>query len=324
MHLLTILSLVCVLFCTANGLLTNHTASQNGPQPTSRQLSSRQFFSSSLSSSSNGTSSSSQRLSSSQQRSTGSIAVETDEPFLSTGKDTSKHAIHQIPSGPLNTTKLAFKGNLSSSLNMTLREDTAAQKLLYNVWTVDSTDLDGNQAIWNYLRSLGVNEFDINVLGPPPGLNDVDAFQLELSMDHYKNLIADVSTCGLVSHQVDYSLYVKSKQLKNLDSVAQTCVTGCEPISKFIEEPPVKTSNFSKRDNTVIFGRPWDLAYLSQPKISAEGVGASMAAINGRYAYDKSSAEGVTIYMVDTVRLSFFTDKSLADECFRALIRITR
>ena len=71
------------------------------------------------------------------------------------------------------------------------------------------------------------------------------------------------------------------------------------------------------------FQRPWDLAYLSQPKMSAEGVGASMADINGRYAYDLTSADGVTIYMVDTVRLSFLTAKSLADAYFRVRTRIT-
>ena len=67
------------------------------------------------------------------------------------------------------------------------------------------------------------------------------------------------------------------------------------------------------------FQRPWDLAYLSQPKTSAEGVGASMADINGRYAYDQTSAEGVTIYMVDTVRLSLPTAQSLADGPLRVL-----
>lgn len=317
MHLLTILPLVCVFFCTANGLLTTHTASQNGPQPTSRQSSSSQFFSS------NGTSPSSQRLPSSQQRSTGSVAVETDEPFLSTGKDTPKHEIQQNSSGPLNTTKLAFKGNPSSSSNTTLQEDTAAQKFTYNVWTVDSTDSDGNEAIWNYLRSsLGVDGFDIKVIGPSLDLSDVDAFRLELSMDQYKKLNAGVSTCGLISRQVDHSLYMKSKQLRNLDFVAQSCVTGCGPISNFIEEPPVEASGFSKRDETQFY-RPWDLAYLSQPKVFAEGVGASLQDINGRYAYDETSAKNVTIYLLDTVRLSFHDAKSIADECFRAPIRTT-
>ena len=45
-------------------------------------------------------------------------------------------------------------------------------------------------------------------------------------------------------------------------------------------------------------------AYLSQPKMQLEGIGASLAQIDGRYYYDASSAEAVTIYMVDTVRLS--------------------
>ena len=323
MHLLTILPLVCVFFCTANCLLTTHTAFQTGLQPTSRQSSSSQVFSSRQSSSSNRTSSSSQRLSSSQQRSTGSVAVETNEPFLRTGKDTSKYAIHQNSSAPLNTTKFAFKGNSSSPINTTIREDTTAQYLTYNVWTIDSTDGNGNRAIWNYLVSLGVDGSDINVLGLPPGLNDTDAFQLKLSVDQYRSLNASVSTCGLVSRQVEYSLYVKSKKLGNLDFVAQACVTGCEPIFNFIEEPPVETSGLSKRDFTMQFQRPWDQAYLSQPKTSAEGVGASMADINGRYAYDVSSAEGVTIYMVDSVSLSFLTARSLADECFRVLLRTT-
>lgn len=70
-------------------------------------------------------------------------------------------------------------------------------------------------------------------------------------------------------------------------------------------------------------GRPWDMAYISQPKMTPEGIGASMIDINGRYAYDQSSATGVTIYMVDSVRTSFPTAKSLADECSRALTRTT-
>ena len=218
MHLLTILPLVCVFFCTANNLLTTHTASQTSPQPTSRQSSRSQVFSSSQSFLSNRTSSSSQRLSTSQKRSTGSVAVETNEPFLRTWKNTSKLAVHKNSSAPLNATsslktgkdttkleaegnnssslnttsslrtakdmtKLASKGNPSSPSNTTLREDTTAQYFMYNVWTIDSTDGNGNQAIWNYLVSLGVDGSDINVLGLPPGLNDTDAFQLELSTE---------------------------------------------------------------------------------------------------------------------------------------------
>lgn len=52
-----------------------------------------------------------------------------------------------------------------------------------------------------------------------------------------------------------------------------------------------------------------------------DGVGASMADINGRYAFDESSGTGVTVYLIDTVRLSFPAANSLADECFRVLIR---
>lgn len=52
-----------------------------------------------------------------------------------------------------------------------------------------------------------------------------------------------------------------------------------------------------------------------------DGVGASIADINGRYAFDESSGTGVTVYLIDTVRLSFPAANSLADECFRVLIR---
>lgn len=44
-----------------------------------------------------------------------------------------------------------------------------------------------------------------------------------------------------------------------------------------------------------------ELAYISQPKKYANGVGADMMQVKGRYSWDQTSGAGVTIYMVDTV-----------------------
>ena len=101
------------------------------------------------------------------------------------------------------TTKLAFNGNSSAPSNATLREDLVAHYLTYNVWTINSTDGNGNQAIWDFLVSLGVDGSDISVLGLPPGLDDTDAFQLRLNVEQYKNFNNGVSISCLFSRIVN-------------------------------------------------------------------------------------------------------------------------
>ena len=342
------------LFSSSQPSLSNRT-SLSSRQPSSGQ---QQPTSSVLSSNSQQLSST-QTYSLATGKESSLLAEETKEPSGRTGEDTSKYAVHVNSSALLNTTsssktgkdtaklavhvnssalsnttsalktgkyttKLALKGNSSLASNATLQEDLTARYFTYNVWTINSTDGIGNKAIWDFLVSLGVDGSDINVLGLPPGLDDTDAFQLRLNVVQYKDFNAGVSICCLSPRKGKCLLYVQSKKLGNLDFIAQACVTGCEPISNFIDEPSGISSSFSKRDFTMQFGRPWDQAYLSQPKTSAAGVGASMADINGRYAYDLTSAEGVTIYMVDTVRSSVLTAKSHANECFRERTRTTR
>lgn len=65
---------------------------------------------------------------------------------------------------------------------------------MYNIWTIDSENESGNEAIWDSLIGLGVDGSDINILGPPPGLSDVDAFQLNLNTEQYENFKIEVST----------------------------------------------------------------------------------------------------------------------------------
>ena len=225
MHLLARVTFVSLCFCGTNALIDTHTASKS---LSSRSLSSIRLLSSSQPSSSNRTSLSSQRLSSSQQRptdsvlssnsqqssstqrsslatgkETSSLAEGTNVPSLRTGEDISKAEAHVNSSVLSNTTsslktvkdttKLAPKGNTSSPSNTTLQEDITAHSSTYNVWTIDSTDANGNKAIWNFLVSLGIDGSDINVLGLPPGLDDTDAFQLRLSPAQYKSLNASVS-----------------------------------------------------------------------------------------------------------------------------------
>ena len=324
------------LFSSSQPSLSNRT-SFSSRQPSSSQ----QWPTSSVLSSNSQQLSSTRTYSLATGKRSSSPAEETEEPSGRTGEDTSKYAVHVNSSALLNmtsslktgkdtaklavhinssalsnttsslkagkdTTKLAFR-NSSLPSNATLQEDLIAHYRTYNVWTINSTDGNGNKAIWNFLVSLGVDGSDINVLGLPPGLDDTDAFQLRLNAVQYEDFNAGVSICCLLTRKGMCLRYVQSKKLGNLDFIAEACVTGCEPISSFIDEPSVSSSSFSKRDFTMQFGRPWDQAYLSQPKTSAEGLGASMADINGRYAYDLTSGEGVTIYMLDTVRPSFLT-----------------
>ena len=106
------------------------------------------------------------------------------------------------------TSKPALNGNSTSPSHAFFQGNITALHLTYNVWTINSTDEKGNQAIWKFLVSLGVDEANINVLGLPPGLYDTDAFQLKLNSSQYKDFHAGVSTFRLIPRKAERLLYV--------------------------------------------------------------------------------------------------------------------
>lgn len=185
------------------------------------------------------------------------------------------------------TGRLAGKENSISLLNPTLRENPISRRLTYNVWTLESEDVAGNELIWNNLLHLRINESDISILGLPPGFSSVDCFQVGVSTEQYKETKIEASARSSVPHTLEYSQEGQGK----IDLIVQACETGCQPISNFIPEPCATKeddSNFGKRAFTMQAGRPWEMAYVSQPKMQLEGVGAPLAQINGRYGYDQT------------------------------------
>ena len=96
-----------------------------------------------------------------------------------------------------NSSLLNANGNSSSLANGTTLTSHAAERTLYDIWTVTSTNVDGNTDTFNELLALGLSESEIYVVGAAPGLADVNLFQVKLTEDMHSNFVPGVGASSL-------------------------------------------------------------------------------------------------------------------------------
>ena len=99
-----------------------------------------------------------------------------------------------------NSSLLIASGNSSSLANgttLTTHAATTSERTHYDVWTVTSTDVDGNTNIFNQLVALGLSESEIYIVGAAPGLADVNLFQVTLTDEMYFEFVPEVGASSL-------------------------------------------------------------------------------------------------------------------------------
>ena len=99
-----------------------------------------------------------------------------------------------------NSSLLIASGNSSSLANgttLTTHAATTPERTHYDVWTVTSTDVDGNTNTFNRLVALGLSESEIYIVGAAPGLADVNLFQVTLTDEMYFEFVPEVGASSL-------------------------------------------------------------------------------------------------------------------------------
>ena len=98
-----------------------------------------------------------------------------------------------------NSSLLTASGNssLANGTTLTSHAATISERTLYNIWTVTSTDVNGNTDTFNQLSALGLSESEIYIVGAAPGLTDVNLFQVELTQETYSNFVPGVGASSL-------------------------------------------------------------------------------------------------------------------------------
>ncbi len=109
-------------------------------------------------------------------------------------------AVQTISASSQNSSLLIASGNSSSLANGTTPTSQAAtisERTLYNIWTVTSTDVNGNTDTFNQHLALGLSESEIYIVGAAPGLADVNIFQVELTEEIDSKFEPDVGPSSL-------------------------------------------------------------------------------------------------------------------------------
>ena len=109
-------------------------------------------------------------------------------------------AVRTTSASPQNSS--IASGNSSSLANGTTLTSHAAASLLessnYDIWTVTSTDVNGNTDTFNQLIALGLSESEIYIVGAAPGLVDVNLFQVQLTEEMHSKFIPGVGASYLL------------------------------------------------------------------------------------------------------------------------------